>query len=87
MPGDALLEGEAVHHKRTDRGWVYRLRVVAEDGALLVFRSGFGEQRKQLKEAGMDPLLLQGAGDVAAMVRIVHGVRSGLLVQKAEAEA
>lgn len=80
LPGDALLEGEANHHKRTDRGWTYWLRVACPDGRLLSLTSGFGAQRAQLKKAGMPPEMLQGSGDVAAMVRIIHGVRAGMTV-------
>ena len=81
LAGDALFEGEANHHRRHDRGWSYRLRVVGEDGQLHAFSSGgFGQQKAQLKQQGMPPELLRGSGDVAAMVRIVLGVRSGLQV-------
>lgn len=83
LPGDALLEGEANHHKRTDRGWTYWLQVVRPDGHLVSLTSGFGAQRAQLKKAGMPPEMLQGSGDVAAMVRIIHGVRAGMSVSAA----
>jgi len=80
LPGDALFEGEANHHRRTDRGWTYWLTTVTASGELLRFRSGFGTQRAQMKAQGMSPELLKGAGDVAGMVRIVHALRSGLKV-------
>jgi hypothetical protein len=34
-----------------------------------------------MKKQGLSPELLKGNGDIAAMVRIVHGLRSGLTVQ------
>ena len=46
----------------------------------LVYKSGFGVQKQQLKQQGMQPDLLMGSGDIAAMVRIAHGVRMGLTV-------
>ena len=80
LPGDVLFEGEANHHRRTDRGWTYNLHVVSPNGLLLHAASGgFGELRKKLKAGGMSPELLAGSGDVAAMVRIAHGVRDGTL--------
>lgn len=78
LPCDVLFEGEANHHRRTDRGWSYAITYVSNDGELHQFCSGFGELRKQLKAQGMSPELLMGAGDVAAMVRIAHGVRAGM---------
>lgn len=80
LPGDALFEGEANHHRRTDRGWSYWLTVVTTDGTLLRFESGFGAQRKQLKSQGLPAELLKGSGDVAAMVRILHGIRAGMTI-------
>lgn len=80
MPGDALFEGEANHHRRNDRGWSYWLAVVTEEGKLVRFTSGFSPQKAQMKAQGLLPALLAGSGDVAAMVRIVYGVRSGLKV-------
>jgi hypothetical protein len=80
MPGDVLFEGEANHHRRTDRGWSYWLKMVLPNGELLELNSGFGAQKQQLKRQGMQPDLLMGSGDIAAMVRIAHGVRMGMTV-------
>jgi hypothetical protein len=60
-PGDALFEGEANHHRRTDRGWTYFLWFVTEGGELLRFRSGFSAQKIQLKAQGLSPELLKAA--------------------------
>jgi hypothetical protein len=76
LAGDLLFEGEANHHRRTDRGWTYWVTTVTGEGALLRFKGGFAAQKAQ----GMVPDLLKGAGDVAAMVRIGHGLRAGLSV-------
>jgi hypothetical protein len=54
--------------------------VVTQAGEYQEFSAGFGEQKKQMKAQGMPPELLKGAGDIAAMVRIGHGVRMGLAV-------
>ena len=49
------------------------------DGSLLCFKSGeFGELKKKMKAAGMNPELLKGSGDVAAMIRILHALRAGI---------
>ena len=80
MPGDVLFGGEANHHRRTDRGWTYCLHVVTNDGELLLLESGFSAAKAALKAQGLAPELLQGSGDIAAMVRIAHGVRAGLSV-------
>ena len=81
LPGDCLLEGEANHHRRTDRGWTYWITAITLDGTLLRFSSGFSKQKAQLKEQGIDPQLLKGSGDIAAMVRIAHGLRASIKVK------
>ena len=78
LPGDAFFEGEANHHRRSDRGWTYRLTYLSTEGLLYEFVSGFSEQKVQLKPQGLAPELLKGSGDIAAMVRIVHGLRAGM---------
>ena len=80
MPGDVLFEGEANHHRRTDRGWTYWIRAVTNDGNFLSLRSGFSAQKTEMKVQGMAPNLLTGSGDIAAMVRIAHGLRAGLKI-------
>lgn len=80
-PGDVLFEGEANHHRRTDRGWTYWVTYVDAAGELRQFQSGFGAQKTQLKQQGMSPELLKGSGDIAAMVRIAHGVRQGFKLE------
>jgi hypothetical protein len=84
LPGDVLFEGEENHHRRSDRGWSYYIRAVREDGSCLSLRSGFSKQKAELKAQGMPTELLKGAGDVAAMVRIAHGLRLGLTVADPE---
>jgi len=81
LPGDVLFEGEANHHRK-DRGWTYKVLAVTSDGELISLRSGFGEQKKLMKQQGMAAELLKGSGDVAAMVRIAHGVRLGMHVEE-----
>lgn len=80
-PGDALFEGEAVHHSK-NRGWLNSLHWVDADGKLHVFRQPFSDYKAQLKAQGLAVELLKGAGDVAAMVRIVHGLRGGLKLEE-----
>jgi hypothetical protein len=78
LPGDVLFEGEANHHRRTDRGWTYWVGLVLPSGELLRFKSGFNAQKMELKRQGMSPELLMGSGDIASMVRIAHGARMGM---------
>ena len=82
MTGDMLFEGEANHPRRTDSGWTYRVTVVLSSEKLVRLQSGFSAQKRGLKDQGMAPELLKGSGDVAAMVRIAHGVRLGLSVSE-----
>lgn len=85
LPGDVLFEGEANHHNRTDRGWSYFMRAFREDGSFLSLSSGFSSQKAELKAQGLPVELLKGAGEIAAMVRIAHGLRMGLkITQPAE---
>jgi len=78
LPGDVLFEGEANHHRRTDRGWTYWVRYVTADGEVLCFQSGFGPQKASAKAQGMPAHLLAGSGDVAGAVRVGHALRMGL---------
>ena len=83
LPGDFLFEGEANHHRR-DRGWTYWLHAVSPAGEYVTYRSGISAQKAELKRQGLAARLLTGSGDVAAMVRIAHGLRAGLVVTKSE---
>lgn len=83
LPGDVLFEGEANHHRR-QRGWSYWLKVVTTDGDLLEFGPNLSPYKAELKSQGLPPELLRGAGDIAAMVRIVHGIRAGLTLSPEE---
>jgi hypothetical protein len=86
LPGDSLFEGEANHHSRNDRGWSYWLAFVSESGELVRYVSGFSAQKAEMKAQGLSPELLTGSGDIAAMVRIVHGLRAGLSVTPSTTE-
>lgn len=86
LPGDVLFEGEANHHSRNDRGWTYFISAVTIEGEFVVLTSGFSVQKAELKAQGMAPELLMGSGDIAAMVRIAHGLRAGLKVTSTPAK-
>lgn len=86
LPGDALFEGESNHHRRNDRGWSYWLAFVTQSGKLIRYESGFSSQKTEMKAQGLSSALLTGSGDIAAMVRIVHGLRGGLNVTPNESE-
>lgn len=76
--GDVLIEGEANHHRRRDRGWTYWVSYVDHEGNLIVYRSGFGTQKAAAKAQGLPAHLLAGAGDVAGAVRVAHALRAGM---------
>lgn len=82
--GDVLFEGEANHHRRTDRGWTYDVTFIDAAGKCQCIGDGFGAVKARLKEQGLAPELLAGSGDIAAMVRIAHAVRAGLSVDAAD---
>lgn len=86
LPGDALFEGESNHHHRDDHGWSHWLTFVNESGKPEVYASRFNSQKAEMKAQGLPPELLHGNGDVAAMVRIVHGLRAGLSVTRSKTE-
>ena len=75
--GDFWLEGEEKHHRKP-RGWSYTLRWIGKDGNL-VSMSPAGHIKQILKDGGLESQLLKGSGEVAAMVRMMHGVRAGIL--------
>lgn len=75
FPGDVLFEGEELDHKRR-RGWDYCATVAGAGGPLVL---GYSSSTKaELKQLGLDPRLLAGAGDLAGLVRVAHGLRAGL---------
>ena len=75
--GDFWLEGEENHHRKI-RGWSYKISWIGYDGNLVSMRPA-GHIKKILKDGGLEPQLLKGSGEVAAMVRMMHGVRAGIL--------
>lgn len=77
MPGDFLIEGEANHHRRTDRGWSYTLSYMNAEGDLETV-TPTAEHKATMKANGMDPTLLKGSGDIAACVRLAMGLRHGI---------
>jgi hypothetical protein len=74
--GDVLIEGEEVSHRKA-RGWVYRVTFVGADGKSKVVKPS-SDIKAAMKAAGLHAALLSGSGDVAACVRIAHGLRAGL---------
>lgn len=75
--GDVLIEGEENHHRHS-RGWTYGVTFIGLDGAVHVVQPS-SDIKAALKKAGLDRALLAGSGDVAACVRIAHGLRAGLV--------
>lgn len=87
LPGDALFEGEANHHRKA-RGWTYWLTFVTEAGDLVrVYNEDFGGIKALLKQQGLAAEYLRGSGDVAAMARIAHGLRMGMNISTLEKPA
>ena len=77
FPGDVMFEGEEIHPYKK-RGWGYWLRYVTPNGNLLVYRSGFSEQKMAAKAQGLEASLLAGSGDIAGAVRVAHALRAGM---------
>ncbi len=77
LPGDVLIEGEEEHHRKA-RGWFYQMTVCRSDGTAEDFRPS-ATLKAQLKTAGMAPELLTGSGDIAALIRVLHGIRAGFI--------
>ena len=76
LPGDALFEGERGRH-----GWNYKLTMAMPSGEALIVSSrsdNLSSFKAAAKEANMPIWLLQGAGPLAALVRIVFAYRLGL---------
>lgn len=74
LPGDVLIEGEEVSHRKA-RGWSYQVTFVRNGAAHTTTPGG---TKAAMKAAGMPAELLTGSGDVAACVRVVHGLRLGM---------
>lgn len=75
--GDFLIEGEQVHHRHIERGWTYRIAYMGIDGTLQRVTPA-KEHKQAMKSAGMPTDWLKGAGQLAACVRLIHGLRMGL---------
>lgn len=78
LPGDIIIDGEANHHRRFDRGWTYQVRALTPSGRDTGWVVPSGEIKAALKAAGLPVPLLPGSGEVAACVRIAHAIRLGL---------
>lgn len=74
--GDVLIEGEENHH-RNARGWTYWVTFLGDDGEKHVVQPS-SEVKAAMKAAGLPSVLLAGSGEVAACIRIAHGLRLGL---------
>jgi hypothetical protein len=83
---DALLQGEENHHRKS-RGWTYRLFVrnpeTNEDVGLVPDEHAKSRIKAALADGRctMPRTYLKGAGEVAAMVRILHAIRCGMKVR------
>ena len=75
--GDILIEGEENHHRKI-RGWSYTVTTVI-NGKIRVFYPD-SDTKKQIKEAGIEPKYLAGAGAVAGAVRVYHAIKLGILI-------
>ena len=75
--GDFLFEGEARHHRHM-RGWDYCVSFAQNGEQMCV--APCSAIKASLKSQGLDPSLLPGSGDIAACVRIAHGIRAGLVI-------
>lgn len=71
--GDFVFYGEANHHTK-QRGWTYRIGVPVGDK--IVWCKPTAEHKARAKALGLDPTLLPGSGETAAMIRIAHAVRA-----------
>lgn len=76
--GDILIEGEENHH-RNNRGWSYWVTWCDAEGVARRVRNPGVDVKAALKTAGIAANLLAGSGQVAACIRLAHGIRSGLV--------
>jgi hypothetical protein len=74
--GDAVLKGEANHHSKA-RGWSYSLGLV-KDGKLIWLEEYKLSCVKKFLREHEDRDGLRGSGDIAAMVRFLRALRSGM---------
>lgn len=76
--GDILIEGEANHH-RSNRGWSYWVGFCGADGKVVRIKNPGADLKAKMKAAGCPVELLAGSGQIAAAIRIAHGVRLGMI--------
>jgi hypothetical protein len=74
-PGDAVIHGQQAHHRKL-LGYVYRMDYCDAQGRHLQIRPR-AAAKTALKASGMPIEHLRGAGDLAALVRVLIGLRMG----------
>lgn len=77
FPGDILIEGEENHH-RNNRGWSYWVTYCDAEGNARCIMNPGAEEKAAMKAAGLPAEMLAGSGQVAACIRLAHGVRLGI---------
>lgn len=75
--GDVVFMAEAVHHTK-QRGWIFWAYFLNANGDLCRIANPKKDVKAVAKAANM-PDILAGAGNHAALVRVAHLVRAGLL--------
>jgi hypothetical protein len=62
--------------------WVYRIFGMDNNGNVFCFDKGWQDLKKQMREQGLDKELLKGTGKLAALVRVIHATRRGIMLTK-----
>jgi hypothetical protein len=62
--------------------WVYRIFGIDKSGTAFCFDKNWSDIKKQMRQQGLDQRLLEGTRTLAALVRIAHATRQGIIFRK-----
>jgi hypothetical protein len=85
-PNEIIVEGYLFDRFKTKKGftvqpWNYRISGINSLGRFFSVQSHWIDIKKQMREQGMEKTLLAGKNTLAALVRIAHANRLGMIFE------
>jgi hypothetical protein len=62
--------------------WVYRIFGIDKSGRVFSFDRNWNDIKKQMRQQGLDRRFLEGKRTLAALIRIAHATRQGIIFSK-----
>jgi hypothetical protein len=91
LPGDIVLEGYELESFNGKKGvrvfpWIYRISGFDRYEKFFSFERNWNSFKTQMRHQGMQRDLLAGKKTLAAMVRVAHAMRQGMILTESSAE-